>query len=254
MKKYVRACLMSFTMFCAIPCPFHNWDEESRPLMTLFLPLVGLWIGLLWCLLAFLGELFDLPKALLAAVLAVFPFLITGFMHLDGFLDVTDAVKSWRDISERRRILKDPLAGSFAVAACGVLCALMLGAFLSMGSSSRGMHALILIPVMSRAASGFFVTLLRPMSTSEYAGTYRQGVKKAHVIWFASIMVLVTVLGFVCLGRYGSAPLAVLAGHGLAVRKAYKSLDGMSGDISGYALTVGELCGVIALAILGGMV
>jgi len=253
-KKYVRACLMSFTMFCAIPCPFHNWDEESRPLMTLFLPAVGLWIGLLWCLLAFLGELFDLPKALLAGFLTVFPFLVTGFMHLDGFLDVTDAVKSWRDLAERRRILKDPLAGSFAVAACWVLLILMFGAFLSMKFSSREVHALILIPVMSRAASGFFVTLLRPMSTSEYAGDYRRRVKKSHLIWLAFVMVVSLALGFICLGRYGFALLAVLLWHGLAVRKAYKSLDGMSGDISGYALTVGELCGVIALAILGGVV
>ena len=53
MKKYLRAMLMSFTMFTAVPCPFHMWDDEARPLMTLFLPVVGIFVGGLWTLAAF---------------------------------------------------------------------------------------------------------------------------------------------------------------------------------------------------------
>mgnify|MGYP003392776405 FL=1 len=47
--------------------------------------------------------------------MAVYPYLVTGFLHLDGFMDVTDAVKSWRDLERRREILKDSHVGSFAV-------------------------------------------------------------------------------------------------------------------------------------------
>ena len=32
--------------------------------------------------------------------------------------------------------------------------------------------------------------------------------------------------------------------------KAYRSLGGMSGDISGYALTFGELCGIILYVLI----
>ena len=56
--------------------------------------------------------------------------------------------------------------------------------------------------------------------------------------------------GFLLCGKYGFVLLGCLAGYGLALRKAYKSLDGMNGDISGYALTFGELCAVAVLAIL----
>ena len=48
--------MMCMTMFCYIPCPFHTWDDEARPLMTLFLPVVGAWIGILWTLCAYLIE------------------------------------------------------------------------------------------------------------------------------------------------------------------------------------------------------
>ena len=44
--------------------------------------------------------------------------------------------------------------------------------------------------------------------------------------------------------------VSTLAGYGFALRKAYKSLDGMNGDISGYALTFGELCAVAVLALV----
>ena len=44
--------------------------------------------------------------------------------------------------------------------------------------------------------------------------------------------------------------LVQAAGYGLALRKAYRSLEGMSGDISGYALTLSELSALGALAIL----
>ena len=42
-------------------------------------------------------------------------------------------------------------------------------------------------------------------------------------------------------GSFG--PLAAAAGYGLAVWYGFRNLDGMSGDISGFALTIGELCG-----------
>ena len=120
MKKYFHACMMCMTMFCYIPCPYHGWDDEARPLMTLFLPVVGAWIGILWTLTAYLVNWLGLPLLVGTAILCAYPFLVTGGMHMDGYLDVTDAVKSWRDLDERRRILKDPNVGSFAVIA-GIL-------------------------------------------------------------------------------------------------------------------------------------
>ena len=56
--------------------------------------------------------------------------------------------------------------------------------------------------------------------------------------------------GFLVCGRYGFVLLGCLAGYGLALRRGYRSLQGMNGDIAGYALTVGELCGAAVYALL----
>ena len=249
MKRLFRACMMCFSMFCAIPCPYRKWDEEARPLMTLFLPLVGAWIGGLWTLCAYILRWLSVPSPAAAAVLCAFPFIVTGGMHMDGYLDVTDAVKSWRDIDERRRILKDPNVGSFAVIS-GILLIVAQFALFASVKEDANLFTLILIPTVSRAAAGLCVTLLRPLTTSEYSGAYRKGVKKSHVAVLSAVLAAAAVLGFLLLGKYGFAALAVIAGYLLNLRRAFKSLDGMSGDISGYALTFGELCGIAVFALI----
>ena len=42
---------------------------------------------------------------------------------------------------------------------------------------------------------------------------------------------------------------ATAAGYALSMAHAVKLLNGVSGDLAGYALSVGELCGLAALSI-----
>ena len=92
------------------------------------------------------------------------------------------------------------------------------------------------------ACAGLAVLGLRPMDTSQYAamGASRGG-------YLAALAVLLVLSAGLPLWLWGSfAPLAAAAGYGLAVWYGYRNLDGMSGDISGFALTLGELCGCAA--------
>lgn len=249
MKKYFTALIMSCSMFCALPCPFHFWEDELRPLMILMLPFVGALIGALWVALSFAAHALNISWIISSVILAAYPFLVTGYIHLDGFLDVTDAVKSQRNLDERRRILKDPHNGSFAVIAC-VLLVITQFAFFAGARLSADIRALFFIPIVSRIMSSLCVTLLRPMNTSEYSGTYRNGVKRSHAAFLFALLVIVLVCSFIFTGKYICVPVAVLAGYIYSLRKAFRSLDGMSGDVSGYALTIGELCGIAAYALI----
>ena len=249
MKKYLKAMVMSFSMFCAIPCPLHIWDEACRPLMTLFLPFVGAFIGALWTLAAYIVGWLSLPALVSGAVLCAFPFLMTGGMHFDGFLDVTDAVKSRRSLEERQKILKDPHVGSFAVLA-GVL--LLIGQFALFASMKKEVNwfSLIFICVCSRCAAALAVSILKPIGASEYARDYRKGIRKAHIVYYVLLLAAAVGCAFVFLGKYGFVTVGVLAGYALFCAVAAHSLGGMSGDVSGYALTLAELCGVAVLVFI----
>lgn len=247
--KYIRAFFMSATMFCAIPMPYRKWDDEARPLMTVMLPFVGLLIGLLWSALAFVLHLIKVPHMITAALLCIFPYVLSGYMHLDGFMDVTDAVRSCRDLEERRRILKDSHAGAFALIGLVLLILLTFALFASANPASD-YRALIFIPVMSRICSAFFVTILPPMETSQFSGKYRDGIKSGHVFFLFVLMAITVILSVFICHKYALVCPAVLIGYLLALRPAYKSLEGMNGDIAGYSLTISELCGVAVYALL----
>lgn len=246
MKRIVHAFFMCQSMFCAIPCPCRVWDEEARPLMLPMLPLVGLEIGALWALFGWLTQLLGLPVLIRGLVLALWPYLATGFLHLDGYMDVTDAVKSCRDLARRREILKDSHVGSFAVIG---LCMLMLSQFAVFASIANDKNCLILLflPAVSRCGSALAVTALPSMSTSQYAA---QKKPTSHLVLLTGMLCLFVALGFVLCGLSGLALIGCMAGYGLALRRGYRSLAGMNGDIAGYALTISELCGAAVFALL----
>jgi adenosylcobinamide-GDP ribazoletransferase len=214
--------------------------------MLLFLPIVGLEIGAVWAGIAWICRLLNLPAMITALVLSAYPYIVTGFLHLDGYMDVTDAVKSWRDLARRREILKDSHVGSFAV--IGIVL-LIIAQFVVFASAPADANYLILIfvPAVSRCCSALAVTGLKPMSTSQYAD---QKKPKSHIVVLTIMLVVFLAAGFLFCGKYGVALLGGLAGYGFALHRAYKSLEGMNGDISGYALTIGELCAVAVYALL----
>lgn len=210
--------------------------------MLLFLPLLGLELGALWMVLAWLLERFAAPALIRGLLLFVYPYGITGFLHLDGFMDVTDAVRSCRDLERRRQILKDPHVGSFAVIYCVIL---LLAGFALFSSGAGDVRVLLLLPVVSRCCAGLAVTGLPAMSTSQYAG---RKVRTGHLWYFAVLLTAVLAAGWCFSG--GWPLLACALGYGAALFHGYRSLGGMNGDISGYALTIGELCGAAVWALL----
>lgn len=246
MKQLLHAFAMCQSMFCAIPCPWNIWDEKARDKLLWCLPGVGLEIGVLWWFVARICILLQIPSAAAGFLICAIPFFATGFLHMDGFMDVTDAVKSCRDLQRRREILKDSHVGSFAVIGC---CLLLLAQFAFCCSFSRetDIRILIGIPVISRCGSCLAVSLLPKMSTSQYA---RQQIKTADWViplcWAAAALAF----GFLVCGKYGLALLGGAAGYGIALRRAFRSLEGMNGDISGYSLTVSELAAVAVAALL----
>jgi len=188
----------------------------------------------------------QLPVLVKGLVLAVYPFLAAGFIHLDGYMDVTDAVKSCRSLERRREILKDSHVGAFAVIGIALLL-LAQFAFLASVPERADFRILLFVPAVSRCGSALAVTVLKPMNTSQYAQTKKP---KSHVVALIAMTAVFVAAGFLLCGRYGFVLLGGLAGYGLALRKAYKSPEGMNGDISGYALTLSELCAAAVLAIL----
>ena len=214
----------------------------------MYLPVAGLLVGALWALAAYALGSFDRLPALRAAVLAALPFLLTGFLHLDGFMDCCDAILSRRDLPTRQKILKDSHVGSFAVV-CTIF--LMLAAFAAFWDpdAKEGWQGLVSASGFSRFASSFCVFACRPMQTSQYASGFEAAQHKRQLTALAVLNVLAAAAGLLLLksawftvSAIGAELFALLV-----CRAARKNLGGMSGDISGFSMTLGELAGLLLL-------
>ena len=248
MKNYFTAFSMAQSMFCALPFPCKNWREDARSKMLLFLPVIGFEIGALWVLTDWLMCFLNVSEILAGLVLCVLPYILTGFIHIDGFMDVTDAIGSWRSLEERRRILKDSHVGAFGVIGCVLVLLTGFAVFASRPFSADG-RCLLFIPVLSRCCSALAVWLLPPMSGSQYADN-KMRFSRWHIFAVAALMLGCVFAGFIWLGRYGVVSLGVLVGFSVALLKCYHSLKGMNGDISGYCITVSELCAAAVYVLL----
>ena len=104
------------------------------------------------------------------------------------------------------------------------------------------MQALLLIPAAARACAGLAVLGLRPMDTSQYAamGASRGG-------YLAALAVLLVLAAGLPLCLWGSfAPWRRRRAMAWRCGTATGIWTACRGDISGFALTLGELCGCAA--------
>ena len=295
MKRLITGFFMAWGNFFVIPCPHKVWDDSCRNIMLGWLPVFGSIMGALWFGAYALVLKCGLPAQITALILAVFPFLLSGCIHLDGFMDCSDAILSRRPLEDRQRILKDSHVGAFAVISLGVLlltCYASMSAFSSAivscdtgalvsGSAAlavdSGKQALamgatfIVIPAASRFVAAIDVLSKKPISHSQYNGTVKQGGHAAAVTITAVATLLTLGAAMLAAGAFGAGSGGAAAGIFavsdlqlicckvfiielivcfIAGAYARRQLGGMSGDIAGYTVTIGETSAMLTLALL----
>jgi adenosylcobinamide-GDP ribazoletransferase len=213
--------------------------------MISMLPVLGLLFGALWLLEALLLRLLVLANLFGAVLLLITPWALSGHIHLDGFMDCSDAIMSRRDLQEKQRILKDPHAGSFAVISLVILALLELSLLASWDWAEP--LPLLLIPAVSRSCSALAVNILKPIGHSSYAGRYLEDKKRGANALPLLVLIAAAILSFP-LGA-GAAALAAAAGSFFALLYGSRQLGGMSGDVSGYAITIGECSGLLCMVL-----
>ena len=248
----LKGLVIAFASYTRLPMPQVDWSEENRRWSMCFFPLIGVVVGgLIWLWLALCDGL-HIGPFLRGAIGAVLPLLVTGGIHMDGFMDVTDAMSSWQTKEKRLEILKDSHVGAFAVIACGAYLLLMAG-LLSECTAAQG-QGLTAAFVLSRSMSAYAMVALpqakkQGMLADNARNADHHRVRLAAWGWFAAAAVAA-----VCgLGWYGLALLAgALACLGWYAHRAKKYFGGISGDQAGWYVQVTELVG-LGLTVLGRM-
>lgn len=253
--RLVNALLIAFSTYSRIPVPQAEWNEENKRYSMCFFPLIGLCIGAVMALWLYLCDRLALGTVLRGTVGAALPLLITGGIHMDGFMDTTDAMASWKSPEERLAILKDSHVGAFAVMACGMYLLVMAGVL----SEARWTDAAAIGAcfVLSRALSALAMTWLRSAKKTGMLAGFAQNLQKQAVTGSCAAytgvctVILIVVSGWAGGLAAASAGLVLLAYR----HKAYQYFGGVTGDLAGWFLQMAELvaiaCVVIGRSVLG---
>ena len=144
----MRGFLIALTFLTRIPLPGpKDVTSEEFTRSYLFYPWVGLVIGLLLWLMAKLLMPFY-PPLVLGALLLVGELMLTGGIHLDGFMDSMDGLLSARSPERILEIMKDSRVGAHASMA---LVGLLLLKFTLLASLTPARVSLLLVvPMISR--------------------------------------------------------------------------------------------------------
>lgn len=275
--KYLRGFLMAWGNFCAVPCPYHKWHDESRKAMLSMLPIVGILLAAIAVAAWWILDLIGVPYILTGVLVTAIYFCSTGFIHMDGFMDCSDAILSRRpELAERQRILKASDVGAFAVISVMLMILVFTASMITLAGEfdiqRAGMLAGIMIISRSMAADS---VLRKPaMKTSQYADIGTSGAaadgaagepkttKNKTECFVLSLIAVLTIVILPQICNSGAenklmedlilyTPIAVvLAAAVIAGKYARKQLGGMNGDIAGYMVVMSEMFGMLAAALM----
>ena len=237
----------AFSMFSALQVP---WEKEKIRYMLVCLPFVGVVIGAVEYLWFLLCEGLQFSTALTAVGFALIPVLLTGGIHLDGFMDTVDALKSHASPERKRAILKDPHAGAFAVIGLGCYLLAWFGLCSGLVKNHETILLLGLAHVMSRSLSAVSGTLLPVRPGEGTLNVFHQAAdRKAGVLAIIWVILCAAAMVFIWPLVGGVMALGAILTLLFVRRMAMKQFEGMSGDIAGFQLQVAELV-MLALMVL----
>ena len=219
--------------------------DEDIGNSLLFYPLVGLLIGILLAITAFLCQNIN---AFLAAVLVVTVWVsITGGLHLDGLADSFDAWIGGCESKERTlEIMKDPASGPMGVLSLILLILLKTAAVYTL-LSAPSIYYLLLPPVLGRSV-GILLLATTPYVRAGGLGEALTLKLDKNKIWIVSgVVALLILLSTTLLGI-----LLIGCGMGLLCVARYvllKCLDGCTGDTTGALIEITETVALLVIVI-----
>lgn len=205
-------------------------DKDFARSMAFF-PLVGTIIGATLSLLYVFTNSF-LPRPVVGSLLIIASIILTGGLHLDGFIDTIDGLASGKNKDEILKIMRDSRIGAFG--AIGLITLLLLKWTLLYSIPNQSMMPALILTVALGRWSQVILCRFFPYAKDE-AGLGRPFASftgTREVIWATTIVILFSIALSHCLKAIILLPLALIISimFGLILNK---KIRGITGDTIG---------------------
>lgn len=238
---------IAFSMYSKIPMPKTDWNDKNMKYAMCFFPMVGAAIGLIvWAVYTISYQL-QIGDILRTAILIVLPVLITGGIHLDGFVDTMDAINSYQPVERKLEILKDSHIGAFALICCIVYFIIDFGIWSEAGGKS--LTILCIGFILSRAFSALSIVTFACAKKSGLAASFSDAAQKNAV--------KITMYVYICICTVGMLYIDIILGSVCIItaflmfiyykHMSIKNFSGITGDLAGYFLQMCELLMAVSI-------
>lgn len=236
-----NALLIALSTYSVIPMPQCDWSPKNTQYAICFFPAVGLFCGAALALWYLLCTALGVSALFFSLVAVCLPLLLTGGIHMDGFMDTVDALASHQSRERKLEILKDSCSGAFAVIYCGIYLLLstallhelyaggQIRVLLPMYIASRALSALCAVTMPNARKAGMLSSFL------EHAKA-RQAAVSTVVVFLLAAAAMLLISPIPALFGILAALLAMLCYR----RMAKKQFGGATGDTAGFFLQVCE--------------
>ncbi len=231
-----------------IPSPHHRErGSEDLGKSVIFFPMVGLFLGLVLFGLDYLLVLF-LPSLLVNVLLVIALIILTGALHLDGFIDTCDGLALRSSTLDRLKVMSDSRVGGFGVVGG---CCLIIAKFAALVALPPGLRAtsLMLMPILGRWGMVYAISTF-PLAKKEGMGWAIK--QEANWKGLAVATAFSLIIGLVLLKWWGAMLMAALCLIILAFSKYLCSrFGGLTGDNYGAINEFAEVAVLILTFIVG---
>ena len=210
-----------------------------------YFPLVGAALG--WVLVALaagLGLVF--PASVAGALLLAAWVIMTGSLHVDGFLDACDGLFGGFTPDDRLRIMRDERVGGFALSGGLLLFLVKYAGLASLGANGP---ALFLAPVLGRWAMATGIIIFPYARDKGLGRDMKDHAGRAQLVLATLTAVAAAWLAGAHLGL-AAFGVAVAVTWALA-RFTMQRIPGLTGDIYGALCEIVEVC-VLLTFVAGG--
>ncbi|SOC43081.1 adenosylcobinamide-GDP ribazoletransferase [Ureibacillus acetophenoni] len=240
MKQLVFGFLLAVQFLTRIPIPFQcPWNKTTSRWAIRSYPLVGAVLGFILTITTMLLESF-LPLPIMTLLMISLWVLITGGLHLDGWMDVADAVGSNAPLERKWEIMKDSHVGSFGVIALLFLLSWKTLLIYELLKLELPIYFFILILCFSRFGTVVLMVFLPTAKQQGLAWEWKKNINRYDCL--LSILPLLVLLFFFNEFLY-LLPVYLLF-IGLFGAWVIHTFKGTNGDLLGAAIEGGELWGL----------
>lgn len=251
MKTWLKGMLINLQFFTAIPIPLRlPMDKQHLNAAIKTFPLLGILQGMIYAGIFYFFLLISPFSPLTAAiVLWVSLIVVTGGIHLDGWMDASDAYFSYGDQQKRLEVMSDPRVGAFGVLSVILLLSTKLFFIYEIAIKTNDVSTFFFIaciPFFSRLVMGMMLVKVKTAKDNGLGKMFQDAAtSRSLLIYVVYSMLIAMIILFslpTLLVSFLLLLLTALVMFVIMKRKSVRWFGGTTGDVIGASVEGVEWC------------